>query len=240
MICWAMSGCVITPDPSCSNSVPRHESTTLDFVTTLRLSSPCRAMRYQQDLALVQIWRLGQHQWQHSQLMRQTGTWKTFSSRSLRLRCVDLGDNERVKQELAEGTRFIYGHASPMTLLSQAQLALIKKNQEKLLIAHERSKTITRSAEMKEIRERMQVFGSPFDVHYGCKYKHAATSHTFHCHQPARNAPMLCCIGPPLSVHQGLSAVLHQRCATCIMSADWSVRYGMWDRHSLVFHAATC
>ncbi|KAL3134903.1 hypothetical protein ABBQ32_007869 [Trebouxia sp. C0010 RCD-2024] len=38
----------------------------------------------------------------------------------------------------------------------KAQLALIKKNQEKLLIAHERSKTITRSAEMKEIRERMQ------------------------------------------------------------------------------------
>jgi len=42
-------------------------------------------------------------------------------------------------------------------LLSQAQLSQIKKNQEKLLIAHERSKTITRSAEMKEIRERMQV-----------------------------------------------------------------------------------
>lgn len=42
-------------------------------------------------------------------------------------------------------------------VLSQAQLSQIKKNQEKLLIAHERSKTITRSAEMKEIRERMQV-----------------------------------------------------------------------------------
>jgi hypothetical protein len=42
-------------------------------------------------------------------------------------------------------------------LLFQAQLSQIKKNQEKLLIAHERSKTITRSAEMKEIRERMQV-----------------------------------------------------------------------------------
>ncbi|DBA73303.1 hypothetical protein WJX77_008885 [Trebouxia sp. C0004] len=38
----------------------------------------------------------------------------------------------------------------------KAQLSQIKKNQEKLLIAHERSKTITRSAEMKEIRERMQ------------------------------------------------------------------------------------
>lgn len=48
-------------------------------------------------------------------------------------------------------------HTASTGLLLQAQLALIKKNQEKLLIAHERSKTITRSAEMKEIRERMQV-----------------------------------------------------------------------------------
>lgn len=45
-------------------------------------------------------------------------------------------------------------------------MALIKKNQEKLLIAHERSKTITRSAEMKEIRERMQVLD--LAVHSGC------------------------------------------------------------------------
>ena len=44
-------------------------------------------------------------------------------------------------------------------LLLQGQLSQIKKNQEKLLIAHEKSKTITRSAEMKEIRERMQVHG---------------------------------------------------------------------------------
>lgn len=44
-------------------------------------------------------------------------------------------------------------------LLLQGQLSQIKKNQEKLLIAHEKSKTITRSAEMKEIRERMQVLG---------------------------------------------------------------------------------
>lgn len=39
----------------------------------------------------------------------------------------------------------------------QGQLNKIKLNQQKLLTAHEMSKTITRAQEMKSIREKMQV-----------------------------------------------------------------------------------
>lgn len=41
-------------------------------------------------------------------------------------------------------------------LFEQGLLGNIRRNQVKLSEAHERSKTVTRSAEMKEIRERMQ------------------------------------------------------------------------------------
>ena len=44
-----------------------------------------------------------------------------------------------------------------MWLCMQGQLNKIKLNQQKLLTAHEMSKTITRAQEMKSIREKMQV-----------------------------------------------------------------------------------
>lgn len=43
----------------------------------------------------------------------------------------------------------------------QVQFATIKEIQQKVLTAHERTKTITRSADMMEIRETMQVHRLP-------------------------------------------------------------------------------
>lgn len=42
--------------------------------------------------------------------------------------------------------------------LFQVQFATIKEIQDKLLLTHERTKTITRSADMMEIRGTMQVY----------------------------------------------------------------------------------
>lgn len=52
--------------------------------------------------------------------------------------------------------------------LLQAELVRVKEAQEKLLAAHDKSKVITRSADMMEIRETMQVLSSSL-IHNCCK-----------------------------------------------------------------------